>query len=134
MNQTSLKRKMQELASVISAPASLLPAIGTPNDFAYPYVLIEGPVFRYLVRERGEILENRETHEVETLLYWIFKHVTFNMAVEFEKAHRISGQDFRRLLFSHQLHLLEALNPQWRAMENQEIENILVRAPYSDPR
>jgi|SRR6478609_4609105 len=131
-DQNCLSRRIQELASIINAPASLLPAVGTSNDFADPYILIDGMFFQYVVRERGEILQNRETRDVEKLLYWVFKGVTFNMAVEFERNHRMPGQDIRRLLFSHELQLLETLNPQWRVMEQQEIDEILLRAPYSD--
>lgn len=132
VDKKALIARIKELASVIGAPDSLLPAVDVPNDFAYPYVLMEDPVLQYVIRERGEILQNRQTSDLEELLYWIFQDVTFNMAAEFEKRHRVSGQDFRRVLWNHQMQLLEKLRPEWRKKRQHQIDRILEESPFSD--
>ena len=132
MDKKALDERIQELASVIGAPDSILPAIEVPNDFAYPYVLMEGPVLHYVVRERGEVLQQRQTSDLDELLYWIFQDVTFNMAAEFEKRHRVPGQDFRRVLWNYQTQLLEKLQPEWRKKRQEQIDQILQDSPFSD--
>ncbi len=68
----------------------------------------------YVIVERGTELQRRTTTDLDKLSYWIFRDVTFSMAVDYEVAHRIEGQDFRILLFQHQLQLLHNLRPEWR--------------------
>jgi hypothetical protein len=94
--------------------------------------LIDLPFYSYVISERGEQLSRRETRDLDELLYWIFQDVTFRMALDFEKTHRSSGQDFRRLLFSYQLRLLGALQPRWREKRQIEIDTILVWSPFRD--
>lgn len=48
-----------------------------------------------VVVERGIEWERRKTNDLDKLLYWIFANLTFSMAVEYELAHRVEGQDFR---------------------------------------
>jgi len=125
----TLIAKIREMASAINAPESTLPAVGEWNDFANPYVMIDDGAYHYLVRERGETLQDRKTHDLNELLYWIFQDVTFNMAVQFETKHRVANQDFRRMLFDHQLQLLGTLHPSWRRTREQEIAAILEQSP-----
>jgi hypothetical protein len=86
----ALIAKIRETASTINAPESTLPGM----TFANPYVMIENGAYHYLVRERGETLQDRKTHDLDELLYWIFQDVTFNMAVQSERKHRVANQDF----------------------------------------
>jgi hypothetical protein len=68
----------------------------------------------YVIVERGNELQRHTTTELDTLLYWIFRNITFSTAVDHEVAHRIEEQDFRILLFQHQLQLLQDLRSEWR--------------------
>jgi Immunity protein 63 len=114
------------------ATKSILPRIGTWNDFADPYVTVEGLQYHYVIRERGEILEDRKTQELDELLCWIFDDVMFIMAMEFEKRHRVPNHDFRRILFNHQLELLQAVDPAWRKKREDDIAMILSHSPFQD--
>jgi hypothetical protein len=132
INKAILATKILDLASVISAPASMVPRIGVANDFAYPYILLDQNRFFYIVRERGEVLEQRETSDLEDLLSWVFQDLTFQMATEFERKNRAPHHDIRRLLWEHQLQLLDRLRPEWRIERQRQIDQILKENPFSD--
>jgi hypothetical protein len=42
-----------------------------------------------------------------------FRKVTFDMSTKFEVQNRVEDQDFRIILFRHQLALLARLKPHW---------------------
>ncbi|MSP95220.1 MAG: hypothetical protein EXR00_08110 [Alphaproteobacteria bacterium] len=65
-------------------------------------------------------------------LYWIFKGVTFSIAMQYEMNHRISGEDFRRQLLKYQLELMEHLSPAWRLRLEVEIADVLRNHPFRD--
>jgi len=132
IDKMTLTARINELTSIIGAPDSLLPQIGLKNDLAYPYIELDRCLFYYIVREKGEVLEQRPTSDLEELLFWIFQDVTFQMAMEFERKNRVPQQDFRRILWSHQLQLLERLRPEWRMKRQQQIDQILETRPFSD--
>ncbi len=67
-----------------------------------------------------------QTNDLDTLLYWIFANLTFSMAVEYELAHRVEGQDFWVVLFRHQAELLSKLNTNWVVRWGEE------KRPYFD--
>jgi hypothetical protein len=58
--------------------------------------------------------------------------VTFSLASEYERRHRVSGRDFRRLLFQKQIDLLGQLNADWALRRQHEIERVLAAYPYDD--
>jgi len=66
------------------------------------------------------------------LLYIVFEKITFDMALQYELIHRIPFQDSRRLLFSHQLKLMEKLSPEWKNVLQNRITEIIKRNPYQD--
>ena len=67
-----------------------------------------------------------------TTHYWLISNIVFDLACNYELKHRISGQDFRRLLFSKKIELMQKVNPQWAEKKKQEIKNILAEHPYDD--
>lgn len=54
------------------------------------------------------------------------------MAMVYEAKNRIRNVDTRRLLFSHQLSLLEKVDSNWAQMKVIEIDEILIINPYVD--
>ena len=62
----------------------------------------------------------------------VFEKITFEMALEYEVAHRIPKQDSRRLLFSYQLKLMNKLSLKWRNQLQKKIVEIVKRNPYQD--
>ena len=127
-----LKEQIDELAKEINAPVKESPTYGTSKRDGTPHIEINGDVFYYMAYDRGTMTMNRKTHELQELLYWIFRDITSRMGFSYELDHRDPKVDFRRVAFHHQLELLEKLNAQWKEIREQEIEQILETHPYQD--
>jgi hypothetical protein len=54
------------------------------------------------------------------------------MGYSYERAHRDSTRDFRRIAFAHTLNLLERLNPAWKAKREIELIETLGKYPFQD--
>jgi hypothetical protein len=138
-----LEKIVDELAAKIEAPASLLPTYGYSLDGAHPHIEVthgeannretdHACMWHYVTVERGQELERKTTSDLDELLYLIFASVTFSMAVKYEGKHRVSGQDFRRIMFQKQEELLGELNENWQRREEEEHRLILEKHPFDD--
>ncbi|HTE26718.1 Imm63 family immunity protein [Flavitalea sp.] len=128
-----LKKIIEELASKINAPGNLLPTYRISDDGALPHIVIdEAGVYHFIVVERGQELEHRQTNALDELLYWVFAGITFSMACKYELRHRVRNQDFRKLLFQHQEQLLATLSQGWKEREAEEHKLILEKSPFDD--
>ena len=135
MKQTlqRVRNRVEELAIKINAPAEALPTYGKSKDFAHPHIEVdEDGLYYYVVVERGVELERKVTPNLNELLHWIFKNVSFTMACHFEFQNRIEDKDFRRILFSKQEELLGILNNTWKEEQIEEHDQILKRNPFED--
>lgn len=119
------RAEIRRLADVIGAPEELLPTFGRTEDFARPHIEKAGESLAWVVVERGREIEHRVTQDLDELLYWTFEAITFSIACDWELAHRIEEQDSRILLFTHQLELLERLNPAWTERFRAEHRRLL---------
>jgi hypothetical protein len=104
---------VRRLGEAIDAPERLLPTFGRSADLGRPHIESGRDALHYVVVERGEELTRQNTTDPNTLLEWVFEHVSFSMASTWELAHRNPEEDFRRLLFAKQLVLLDILHPRW---------------------
>ena len=120
------------LAGKINSPPRFLPTYGRSEQSGRPHIEITGQVYYYVVAERGMENSRKKTTEIQELLYWIFKSVTFDMACDYELAHRVKGQDFRRLLFQKQIEFLNILDSGWATQMKKEKEQILEKHPFVD--
>jgi len=132
LSALALRQKLESVASQINAPRDLIPSINEPSENAKPYVKLTTSGFRYCVQDRDSIIKDMETADVEELVYWVFADITFVMALAHELQFRRAGQDSRRLIFTHQLQLLEKLEPRWRTRRDLEIQAILSQARFND--
>ena len=139
--QTTVMRTLAEieaevarLAKRVSAPSNAYPTFGYTADFGRPHIEIESRQYHYVVVERGAEVLRESTSDPNELLYWIFEGVTFSMACAYELAHRIPGQDFRRLMFSKQVELLSSIDPDMARRGKDEIAKTLRNAPFDDNR
>ena len=130
--QNSLIEKIKHLGKVIDAPEKLLDGFEKQNQYAQPYIEYKFPFYYLITSENGRELERRKFHDVDMLLYNVFEKITFEMALEYEVAHRIPKQDSRRLLFSYQLKLMNKLSLKWRNQLQKKIVEIVKRNPYQD--
>ena len=87
-----------------------------------------------VVTERGSILSRTRYRDLGALLYELVKSATFAEAQACELAHRVPGQDSRRLLFERQITLMGRISSEWRQRLSWEVADILVRYPFRDGR
>lgn len=127
-----IKILINEMSKKINAPISELLTFGITRDDGTPCVQIEGEIYYYVARDRSVTTLQKQTHDVNELLFWVFNDVTFHMATKYEVRNREKGVDPRRQIFSYQLGLLEKLDPSWVKKEEEIIEKILLDSPYMD--
>lgn len=131
------------LKPVLDRYAALLERLGTSVDeHPVPFsrqddgsghleVDADGQV-RVIITERGRTVGMKTFHDEDALLYHLVRGVTWMLAVEHEKQNRVEGQDVRRVIFAHDLDLMQRLSPEWAARRKAEIEDMLRRYPYHD--
>jgi len=129
-----IKKQVDNIADLISAPTKSLPTYGYSRDMAFPHIEIDRlGRLHYVVIERGQENERLTTTNLDELLYWIFYGITFSMACEYELKNRIEeNQDFRRVMFAKQEELLGIINPLWKDKHQIEHQRILEKHPFDD--
>ena len=120
------------LGERIGAPRSLLVIKSSSPEDGSPHVEIKSGEFNYVCSERGFEIYGRRTVYLDELLYWIISGVAFKLASDYELTNRIVGVDSRRLLFSKYVSILGRISKEWEKKASDEVELILINAPYSD--
>jgi hypothetical protein len=129
----NIRRKVEELAKKIDAPANLLPTYKYSFGEALPLIEIDKHgKLHYVLIERGEEFERRTTENLDELLFWIFSSITASMAFKYELENRIEDKDCRRIAFDKQIELLSILNENWSQKEHEEHLQILKSHPFDD--
>ncbi len=85
-----------------------------------------------MIEERDTEVERKTTSDLNELMFWIFKHITFNMACSYELKNRVEDKDFRRILFAKQEELLGVLDCAWAEKVKKYHQLVLVDAPFDD--
>jgi Immunity protein 63 len=117
-----LREKIRRVASIIGCGRYDVIGFNSGIDNAYPYVQIgPGDELHWMVRERGEILADLVTRDVDELLYWIFSSVTGDMATRWECDNRVGDQDSRIAMWNKHVELLAMLNPDWAMRWRHEL-------------
>lgn len=127
-----IHKKVIENARKISASNTLFPTFGDLHYDGTPCILIEREQFTYTAKERNNVVMNKQTNDIDELLFWVFEDITFFMASDYELNHRINNLDSRRLLHTHQLELLGNINIDWARRRAIQIEEVLKNSPYRD--
>lgn len=97
------------------------------------YVYEKNGIYHYVgVGDRGGIIEEIKSENMEDVLYKIYSGVTFNKATQYAMVNKKKNEDWRRLLFSKQLEILRCINEQYYNRRFDEIQNILISNPYRD--
>jgi len=87
--------------------------------------------FDWVSSERGYDIFRKHTRSLDELLFWIVSDVAFNMAVEYELHHRISGMDSRRIIFEKYILELNKINAEWAEKASGQLDLILLSNPFS---
>ncbi|MDR3404347.1 MAG: Imm63 family immunity protein [Chthoniobacter sp.] len=128
-----IEAEINRLAAKVGASGHVLPTYGRTEDGARPHIEADARGYHYVVVERGQELRRNTTPDLDDLLYHVFESVTFSLACDYELAHRVAGQDFRRVLFARQIELLSSLSPSWAGRESLDHQRILQQHPFVDP-
>lgn len=124
---------MIKMARIINADSDLFPLFGEADWNARPYIEIKSDgKLCYIISERGNENERKETYDLNELLYWVFADITFGMSCTFELRHRVAEQDCRRVMFRKQEELLGLINKEWESKEKSEHLSILNVHPFND--
>ena len=128
-----IRKKVNELAKKIDAPANLLPTYRFSSGNTLPLIEIDKQGrLHYVLIERGAEFERRTTENLDELLYWIFSGIATSMAFKYELKNRIEDKDCRRIAFDKQIELLSVLNENWGRKEHEEHLQILESHPFDD--
>ena len=106
----------------------------TPGHDGTTHIEIHGNQYHYLATDRGVEVMHQITSDINEMLYWLVRDVTWGKAVGYEFRHRIPGQSFRRLLFAKYLEYMAQVDSVWTERLRQEIDAILAKHPYDDER
>lgn len=106
--------------------------IGTPSsrDGSFCYSDDEG--YHFSVHERGLLRTNLTTKNLTEITFLVLWSDILWMAVEYEYTHRISGQDFRRLMFQRMMCYWNALGPEYAEQAKRKIDDTLTKSPFND--
>ena len=129
---STIRKKIREYGKKINAPSHLLTVRSSSDGFGTPHIEVDEEGYNYVVSERGEEFERRQTRDIDKLLYWILKSIVFIMASDYELENRKPNEDFRRQLFAKQIELMEKLNSKFAQWQKEEFDKILEESPYED--
>ena len=132
LNLQEVQERVNQLAEVINAPSDVLPTFGFSEQIGRPHIEVDKIGYHYIVAERGNEIGHDRFTDIDDLLYKVFESITFEMSCRYELSHRIEEQDFRRIVFSHQVELLSQLSPKWANLEQGEHQRILKQCPFDD--
>lgn len=96
----------------------------------YCYVDKDGYHYRYV--ERGSVQRHDITQSLFEITYWVLESQVFSMAVEYERKHRISNQDSRRIMFEKELQFFETLGDDYKRRAKNNIKETLKDYPFQD--
>lgn len=132
MTLDEIKAIVDRLAARIGATELHWPTYGRQIYDACPYIEIDEDGYHWVVKERGREFERVTTRDIDELLFTVFQSITSEIASNYEAAHRVDNQDFRRVYFQRQEELMSQLSPQWGERAAQRHAEILQVAPYND--
>lgn len=130
--QEQLLSRYREIVARLGRDPNNASILFERDDFGARHYERKGKGWDAVVTERGRELERLHLPSDEEALYHLARDTTFAMACAHEVAHRASGQDFRRILFAHQLDLMARVSPEWRDRLAREITATLAEHPYRD--
>lgn len=131
-NIGELQQAVNLIGDKLGAPKSMLLVRENSPEDGTPHVEFKRDGFEYISSERGYELFRKHTRSLDELLFWIISRVAFNMAVEYELHHRVTGKDSRRMIFEKYLSELSRINKEWGKKASDEIKAILITAPFVD--
>jgi hypothetical protein len=132
LSMEALRDRVGALSTKLAGPGADLPiGLGESSQDGTPHIEIDD-AYHYVMCERGTEFGRRSTTDLDEILYWIARDVTFWRAVDHELHNRIEGQDCRRILFQHQRELMAAFGAEWSSRLDLELAATLAAHPFGD--
>lgn len=107
-------------------------ANGMPHGLEGTYCYADKDGYHYRYVERGSVQRHDITQSLFEVTYWVIESQVFSMAVEYERKHRISNQDSRRIMFEKELQFFEALGDDYKRRAENDIKKTLKDYPFQD--
>ncbi len=127
-----IKDKIHNALPESNAEQRLNFCIGKGNSPEGIYVYSQDHKYHYVEVEKGNILCHEEYISEDDILYTSINAIIFQLALDYEKTHRQSGKDCRRILFAKLIELYSKFGKEFGERKAAEIEEILREHPYQD--
>jgi hypothetical protein len=131
LNPDDLQKRLVTELRKVNGEIELLPEINNLNDFAKPFIELDGHGYNYVCRERGEEIFRKMPFDIDELLYEVFDNLTFEMATKWEVQNRKENEDFRLQLFAKQVDLMTTINADFGQRINNKLQRILKFQPLT---
>lgn len=105
---------------------------GTPGGRDGSFCYSDNDGYHFGVNERGALRLNVVTKNLSEIVFQVLWSDILWMAVEYEHAHRIKGQDFRRLMFQKIIQYWNTLGPEFTEQAERKIADTLRQSPFQD--
>lgn len=125
-----IQQIVEKNAKIINAPTSKILTFGISRDDGTPCIQNSQDKYYYICKDRNTITFQKQTDDINELLYWVFCGITSEMAETYAINHPIKNRFSRKVKFSHQLWLLDQINKNWSTKREKEINEILIQYPY----
>ena len=129
LDLVQIEQKIGQLLHIIHPPSSAMPTYGFSKDDGTPHIEVDDSAYHYICLDHGVRSVDQKTSDLDTLLYWALKDITWSTALAYATAHRDPKRKFREVLFEHQLLLMELINHEWKERVKKEIDEILKNSP-----
>jgi hypothetical protein len=117
------------MSRVGGPPVYMEPHYGQSDQDGSSHIEIDDR-YHYVTCERGRELSRRSTPELDTLLYWIARDVSWSVASHVT-THK-GGQDRRRTAFRYWVNSIARLDAGWAKRVEAEQADILREHPFVD--
>ncbi len=104
-----------EAARRMDLPERLLPALSLPTSREGDFIYRQGNDYVYASFERGTCMSEHRTHDLDDLLYRVFKDRAWTRTYMDLMRQDLSPEDHAARLAEGQLALLEKAEPRWAA-------------------
>jgi hypothetical protein len=116
-----VEHEVARLAGLVGLPQERWPGF-VDRDAGYPFLRIgDAGEYRYLAYERGRLLFEQVTSDLDELLYWAFRDAAHEAAGRWASRNRLDGEPFRVTLWRRQFELLHTLRPAWAGRRRAEL-------------
>jgi hypothetical protein len=132
LSPEKLRARLELELLKIDGSLNLLPKINESNSEAEPFIEIDRYGYNYVCIERNEEIFRKIPPDLDWLIFEVFRDITWQMASEWELKHRNPNEDFRKQSFAKRVELMKRINPTFGERIEQEINQILLYAPYSN--